>query len=299
MTALPQGPQHLSASDTAAVEALAAGGALRNADCTAFLRWTLPRLGRSWPGYRKVRRLVCKRLARRLRSLGLTDLEGYRRYLDTHPEERASLDALCSIPISRFYRDRGVFDALGEIVLPALAAAATAQSRTTLDCWSAGCASGEEPYTLAILWAPRLPPRFPQLDARIVATDVDARGLVRARAGRYAASSLKELPEYLRAAGFEPDDGKWRVRDRFRHVAFLQQDLREGMPKGPFDLVLCRNAALTYYAPPVRLAIMQRIAERLRPNGALVVGNHESLPDGLDGVAPWPDARATYRRVAA
>ena len=240
---------------------MTAGGIVRDIECTAFLRWALPRLGRSWPGYRKVRRLVCKRLARRLRSLGLTDLEGYRRHLDARAEEWVNLDSLCGIPISRFYRDRGVFDALGEIVLPALAAAATAQSRTTLDCWSAGCASGEEPYTLAIVWALRLQPRFPQFDARIVATDVDARGLVRARAGRYAGGSLKELPEDLRAAGFEPDDGEWRVRDQFRRVAFLQQDLRETMPAGPFDLVLCRNAALTYYAPPVRLAIMQRIAE--------------------------------------
>jgi chemotaxis protein methyltransferase CheR len=75
-------------------------------------------------------------------------------------------------------------------------------------------------------------------------------------------------------------------------VAFQQQDLREAMPEGPFDLVLCRNATLTYYAPPVRLAIMQCIVEQLRPGGALVVGSRDSLPDCLDGVAPWPDARA-------
>ncbi|MGE5792834.1 MAG: CheR family methyltransferase [Bacteroidota bacterium] len=272
---------------------------MRDADCTAFLRWALPRLGRSWPGYRKVRRLVCKRLARRLRSLGLADLEDYRRHLDAHAQEWVSLDALCGIPISRFYRDRGVFDALGEVVLPTLAGGAIAQSRTTLDCWSAGCASGEEPYTLAILWALRLQPRFPALDMRIVATDLDERVLVRARTGRYAASSLKELPDDLRAAGFEPDDRRWRVRDRFRQASFLQQDLRDAMPEGPFDLVLCRNAALTYYAPPVRLAILQRIGARLRPGGALVVGSHESLPDGLAGFAPWPDARAICRRVAA
>jgi chemotaxis protein methyltransferase CheR len=271
---------------------------LRDADCTAFLRWALPRLGRSWPGYRKVRRLVCKRLARRLKSLGLAELEDYRRHLDSHAEEWAYLDALCGVPISRFYRDPGVFDALGGIVLPTLAAAATAQSRTTIDCWSAGCASGEEPYTLAILWALRLQPRFPQLDARIVATDLDARMLVRARAGRYAAGSLKALPEELRAASFEPDDGAWRVRDRFRHVAFLEQDLREAMPEGPFDLVLCRNVVLTYYAPTVQLGIVQRIAARLRSGGALVVGTHESLPDGLAGFAPWPGIRAIHRRAA-
>jgi chemotaxis protein methyltransferase CheR len=271
---------------------------LRDADCTAFLRWALPRLGRSWSGYRKVCRLVCKRLARRLRALALADLEHYRRHLDAHADEWAHLDALCSVPISRFYRDRGVFDALGEVVLTALAREAMVQSRTTLDCWSAGCASGEEPYTIAILWGLRLQPRFPALEMRIVATDLDERVLERARAGRYATSSLRELPDDLRAAGFEPAEGEWRVRDRFRGVDFRRQDLREAMPDGPFDLVLCRNAAFTYYEPAVQHAILQRIGDRLRPGGALVVGSHESLPDGPPAFAPWPSARATYRRVA-
>ncbi|HLB16516.1 MAG TPA: CheR family methyltransferase [Burkholderiales bacterium] len=271
---------------------------MRDDKCSAFLRWALPQLGRSWPGYRKVRRIVCKRLARRLRSLGLADLDGYAQQLATHAEEWQHLDALCGIPISRFYRDRGVFDTLEHVVLPAVAGAVAAQSRTTLDCWSAGCASGEEAYTLAILWVVRLQPRCPQLDMRIVATDLDERLLARARAGRYAASSLKELPEDLLAAGFEPVDGGWRVRDRFRRVEFLRQDLREAMPDGPFDLVLCRNAVLTYYAPAVQLAVMRRIADRLRPGGALVVGIHEWLPDGLASLAPWPGARGVHRRAA-
>jgi chemotaxis protein methyltransferase CheR len=269
---------------------------VRDADCTAFLQWALPRLGRAWPGYRKVRRLVCRRLGRRLRELGLADLAAYRRYLADRPGEWPSLDALCGIPVSRFYRDRGVFDALERTVLPTLAQAA--QPRTGLDAWSAGCASGEEPYSLALLWAIRLQPRFPQLSLRIVATDLDERTLARARAGRYSASSLKALPEDLLAAGFEPADGDWRVRDRFRRVEFLQQDLREAMPDRPFDLVLCRNAVLTYYAPAVQLTVMRRIADRLLQGGALVIGIHESLPDGLAGFAPWPGARGIHRRMA-
>jgi chemotaxis protein methyltransferase CheR len=272
------------------------GSAVRDADCIAFLQWALPHLGRSWPGYRKVRRLVCRRLGRRLRSLGLADLDAYRGYLTARPAEWAALDALCGVPVSRFYRDRGVFDVLERTVLPALAERAS--PRKELAAWSAGCASGEEPYTLALLWTVRLQPRFPQLSLRIVATDLDEHMLARARAGRYAASSLKELPEDLFAAGLEPDGGDWRVRDRFRRVEFLRQDLREAMPEGPFDLVLCRNAVLTYYGPAVRLAVMQGIADRLQPGGALVVGVHESLPGGLAGFAPWPGARGVHRRAA-
>jgi chemotaxis protein methyltransferase CheR len=232
-------------------------------------------------------------LQRRLQALALADADAYRRYLTEHPGEWATLDALCGIPISRFYRDRGVFDALEHAVLPALAQAA--QSRTSLECWSAGCASGEEPYSLAILWAVRVQPRFPRIGLRIVATDVDEHMISRAHAAVYAPSSLKALPADLLASGFEPIDGDWRVRDRFRHVEFLCQDLREAIPGGPFDLVLCRNVVLTYYAPPVQLAVMRRVVEHLRPGGTLVVGIHESLPEGFASLAPWPGMRGVFR----
>src|SRR6516225_732332 len=114
-----------------------------------FLKWCVPRLGLRWPGYRKVRGLVGKRLNRRLAELGLADLSAYRTFLMREPAEWGQLDAMCRIPISRFYRDRGVFDAIGQQLLPEAAAAVTARGANAVKCWSAGCASGEEPYTLA------------------------------------------------------------------------------------------------------------------------------------------------------
>ena len=266
-------------------------------DCTAFLQWALPSLQRSWPGYRRVRHLLCKRLAQRLKALGLADLEAYRRQLATRPDEWRVLDALCAIPVSRFYRDRGVYGALERRVLPALVETA---AHPALAAWSAGCASGEEPYSLALVWALRLQPRFPDARLRIVATDSDPEVLARARAGRYARSSLKELPEDLRVQGFEEkEDGAWRIRDRFRAVDFVQQDLREAMPDGPFDLILCRNVVLTYYAAPLRDLLVTRIAARLRPGGALVVGAHESVPPGVRELVAWRGARMIYRKRAA
>jgi chemotaxis protein methyltransferase CheR len=263
-------------------------------DCTAFLQWALPRLDRSWSGYRRVRRLVCKRLAQRLKALGLADLDAYRRRLAARPEEWRELDALCGIPVSRFYRDRGVYDALERRVLPVLME--TAAARRAIEAWSAGCASGEEPYTLALIWAIRLQPRFPEAGLRIVATDSNAEVLARARAGCYARSSLKELPGDLRTQGFEEKDGSWCIRNRFRVVEFRQQDLREAMPEGPFDLILCRNVVLTYYRPPLRDVIMTRVVDRLRPGGALVVGAHEAIPPGLSDLAAWPGTRMIYRK---
>jgi len=123
---------------------------MRNRDCVAFLKWCLPRLGLRRSGYRKVRGTVCKRLAPRLRALGLPDLDAYRARLAAEQAEWAVLDGLCRIPISRFWRDRAVFDHLAVDVLPALAAAAADSGRTEVRVWSAGCASGEEPYSLRL-----------------------------------------------------------------------------------------------------------------------------------------------------
>jgi chemotaxis protein methyltransferase CheR len=240
---------------------------------------------------------VCKRLAQRLKALGLADLDAYRRHLATRPEEWRELDALCGIPVSRFYRDRAIYDAFARSVLPELAESAA--PRSALAAWSAGCASGEEPYTLALIWAISLQPRFPAVTLRIVATDSDAEVLTRARAGRYAASSLKELPRDIRTQGFEEQDGSWRIRDRFRVVSFVQQDLRAAMPEGPFDLILCRNVVLTYYSPPLRDVLLESIVDRLRPGGALVVGVHESVPPGVRELGAWPGMRSIYRRHPA
>ena len=141
-----------------------------------------------WPGFRKVRRQVCKRIDRRLVELGLPDVSAYREYLETHPAELPILDSLCRIPISRFYRDRGVFDYLRDEILPSLAAIVRDSRDKRLRCWSAGCASGEEPYTLSILWNLELAARFPDVVFELIATDIDPIMLDRARRGCYSRS---------------------------------------------------------------------------------------------------------------
>ena len=101
-------------------------------ECTDFLQWALPQLGLRWAGYRKVRHLVCKRVARRLRELGLAGLAEYRARVARDAAERERLRGLCRIPVSRFYRDRAVFDALRDVVLPGLARRAAGRARSRL-----------------------------------------------------------------------------------------------------------------------------------------------------------------------
>jgi chemotaxis protein methyltransferase CheR len=252
------------------------------------LQGALPRLGLHWPGFRRVRRQVCKRIARRAHELGVSPRE----------LSRDELAALCTVTISRFYRDRAVFDCLGAQVLPALAKAALARGATALDCWSAGCASGEEPYTLSIQWRATLAPRFPALALRVLGTDVDATLLERARSACYNASSLKELPASWRSRAFDRRARLFCLGEDYRHaIEFERRDLLAEPRERRFDLILCRNLAFTYFGPELARAALARITAQLLPGGALVIGVHERLPENNAAFAAWPECRAICQKA--
>jgi chemotaxis protein methyltransferase CheR len=261
-----------------------------------LLQWALPRLGLQWPGFKRVRRQVCRCIDARAKALRLADVPAYRAYLETHADEWPRLDACCLISISRFGRDRPVFEYLADTVLPELIAAR--RDDATLQAWSAGCASGEEPYTLLMYWKLRAAPRFPRATLHIVATDLDPNLLARARVARYTRSSVRELPDDWRTTAFRAE-GRWLVlREPFRHdVDFALQDMRHEAPTGPFDLILCRNAAFTYFDLPLQCRTLERLLGALRPGGALVIGRRERLPPGAAGRAPWAPERGIHRTL--
>lgn len=260
---------------------------MTDAECVGFLQWALPQLGLRWPGFRKVRRQVHKRLNRRLGELGLAGIADYRRHLEAHPEEWPRLEALCRISISHFYRDRSVFDCLRDDVLPTLAEAAIAGSGNQVRCWSIGCASGEEIFTVVILWNAHLQSRFPRVQIQAVGTDIDEQMLQRARRAEYPASSLKDVPTGWRETAFTPSGALYILHTEFqRQVEFRQHDIRTEMPAEVFHLVLCRNLVLTYFAEEFQRQVIQRIVEHILPSGFLVIGRHESLPGATDKLIP-------------
>jgi chemotaxis protein methyltransferase CheR len=271
---------------------------MRDSDCIDFLQWALPCLDLRWPGFRKVRGQVCKRIKRRMRRLGIQTFAAYRERLGTDSEEWRVLDACCHVTISRFFRDKVVFDALRTRILPDIAARAR-RDRRNARCWSAGCASGEEPYSLKILWDLDAAIAFPDVALSIVATDIDDTVLERARRACYARTSLRQLPPDLIPQAFDILCGRLCVRPRHRHrVNFLRQDLRSQAPDGLFDLLLCRNAAFTYFAEPLQRLVLTRILERLLPHGYLIIGAHERLPEGTQGLVRLGCA-GIFRREAA
>jgi chemotaxis protein methyltransferase CheR len=265
-----------------------------------FLQWALPRLGLRWPGFRKVRGQVRKRIGRRITELALDNLRDYRLFLDGHPEEWPHLDNLCRITISRFFRDRGVFSAISDTVLPDLAAQVASRGRDLLRCWSCGCASGEEPYSLALIWQMALVGRFPSLSMTIVGTDADPVMLQRAREAHYPAGCLKELPAKWRKQAFlSGPTGHLSLKAEYKKiVSFLNQDVRSTAPMGRFHLIMCRNLAFTYFDLATQEKILGVFAEHLEPSGALVIGCHEKLPPQAETtLAPWGAEKNIFRKT--
>jgi chemotaxis protein methyltransferase CheR len=209
------------------------------------------------------------------------------------------LDGYCRISISRFLRDRRIFEGLGSEVLPALARTVMNRGETALRAWSAGCASGEEPYSARIVWERLARPGHPDLRCEVTATDSDEHLLERARRAAYPPSSLRELPVDWRETFFEKGEGLYRLRPEVaRDVRFVRQDLRREMPDGPFDAVLCRNFAFTYFDDALQREVLNGLVGRMVPGGALVIGPHEALPeDPAVALAPWPGVPCVWRNA--
>jgi chemotaxis protein methyltransferase CheR len=266
-------------------------------DCVQFLKWSLPRLHMRWNGFRKVRGQVCKRIDRRLNELGLEDAAAYRSFLERNGDEWYVLDSLCRVTISRFYRDREVFRLLEQEVLVQLCEAAMAQGDTELRCWSIGCASGEEPYTLAILWDLGVGHLFPSMRISILATDADLTMIERAKEGCYAQGSLRNLPLVWTKSAFVRVGDRFYVRPGEREkIIFVEQDVRAAEPEGLFHLILCRNLAFTYFDEELQKEILTRLHDKLHDHGSLVVGMHEALPSGFSGFLPWTGYPGIYRK---
>ena len=269
---------------------------MKDSDCIDFLQWALPRLQLRWPGFRKVRRQVCRRVQRRIEALGLSGPETYRDYLERHPEEWSVLDQFTPITISSFYRDRGVWDFLWHKVLTQLATGKVQKLRA----WSIGCASGEEPCTLMLAWRIGVMPLRPRIDMSIVATDVYEPMLERARTACYSFGSLKQLPANWLDQAFEQQRDQYCLRSAYRTgIDIKRQDIRTALPDEAFDLIMCRNLVFTYFDESLQCKTLGRILSRLRDGGALVIGRRESLPEGDWGLVAWDGAEGLgiYRKA--
>jgi len=219
--------------------------------------------------------LVRARLAKRLRALRLPDFDAYLSHVASEPDRREFTEMIDVLTTNKtsFLREASHFDFLRDEVLPGLTGA--------IRIWSAGCSSGEEPYTLAMLVGDALERRASR-DARILATDLSHRVLATAKAGRYAAEAMADVPpRWLQRYWTRRVDGastQYEASPELRRlVHFAKLNLMEKWPmQGPFDAILCRNVMI-YFDKGTQQRMVERYHALLRPGGHLFVGHSESL----------------------
>ena len=219
---------------------------------------------------------ILRRIGRRMAVTRNGTLKEYTDYLRTNPEEINQLVKAFLIKVTGFFRDPEAFNFIGKTIIPALVEKAREGSRT-LRVWSAGCATGEEAYSLALLIAVHLGPEFPEWNVKIFATDLASDAINFARRGLYPANVLKDLPVHYTERFFERIDHGYRVSKALRQVViFGQQDISRGVPFPRIDLVACRNL-LIYLQPELQRVVLDLFAYSLHQSrGYLFLGRAET-----------------------
>jgi chemotaxis protein methyltransferase CheR len=243
------------------------------------------------------RNLVYTRVSRRLRALGFTAFKEYRSYLAENAGELESFINAISTNLTKFFRESHHFDHFrSQVVTPFINGAQRGDGRFRV--WSAGCSTGEEPYTIACVLKHEIPAGA-RYDTRILATDIDTDVLGKAARGLYPASAFDSVPRLYRDC-FEPagnarDAENLRATEDIRSlIAFRRLNLIESWPfRGTFDAVFCRNVMI-YFDNATKASLIERFIQVIKPGGFLYIGHSESFHGSHPALQLV--GRTTYRR---
>jgi chemotaxis protein methyltransferase CheR len=242
------------------------------------------------------RNLVYSRLSRRLRTLGMRTFRQYREYLHENEFELESFINAISTNLTKFFRESHHFEHFrANIAAPLFGAG---RSGRRLRVWSAGCSSGEEPYSAALVLK-REVADIERYDVRILATDIDTEVIDRGARGEYLAASIDEVPlsyrEYFKPTASSSKAGSIVIDCAVRDlVAFKRLNLMETWPfSGAFDAIFCRNVMI-YFDGPTKEKLIARFTEKVKPGGFLYIGHSESLNGSHPGLSLV--GRTIYRR---
>src|SRR2546423_865425 len=219
---------------------------------------------------------ILRRIGRRMTITHNRTMSDYLEYLKTHPEEVGKLVKAFLINVTQFFRDAEAFTYLRREILPDLIVKGRARDRV-LRFWAAGCATGEEPYSLAMLITEMLGEELSDWSVKIFATDLDDAAISFARRGVYTENLLEGLPAEYSSRFFEHTEHGYRIAKALRQmVIFGQQDLSRSAPFPRIDLVLCRNV-LIYFTPELQEYVLNQFAYSLANGGYLFLGKAETV----------------------
>ncbi|HEX7330170.1 MAG TPA: chemotaxis protein CheB [Pyrinomonadaceae bacterium] len=219
---------------------------------------------------------ILRRIGRRMAVTHNANIRDYTDYLRTHPDEVKDLVKAFLIKVTGFFRDPEAYEFLHSTIIPELIERGRENGRT-LRFWSAGCATGEEAYSLALLLADHLGPELPEWNLKIFATDLAGDAIAFARRGLDPENVLADMPDHFRTRYFERIDHGYRISKSLRQVViFGQQDISRGVPFPRIDLVTCRNL-LIYLKPDLQQIVLDLFAYSLHQSrGYLFLGKAET-----------------------
>ncbi|TMJ07335.1 MAG: protein-glutamate O-methyltransferase CheR, partial [Bacillati bacterium ANGP1] len=240
------------------------------------------------------RSTLARRIEKRMQTVGVSHFTEYIDHLEVHPAEFTSLFNTILINVTEFFRDPPAWEFITAEAIPRILKKGTHEQ---IRIWSAGCASGEEAYSIAILFSEALGIDGLQERVKIYATDVDEEALSTARHGRYAEKALEGLPRHLVEKYFTPDGRDYDFHPEARRaVIFGRHDLIQDPPISRVDLLLCRNT-LMYFNNEAQVKVLARFHFALNTGGFLFAGRAEMLLTHANLFAPADLKRRIFTKV--
>ncbi len=230
--------------------------------------------------YRKT--TLLRRMRYRMFKTGCKNYKQYLKYLDEHKEESEMFIESLSINVTDFFRDKKVFDAIRQIVIPSIVKTKQEKQSKNIRIWSIGCATGQEPYSIAILLKEALDGALDEFKIRIFATDMNRKLLDIARDGRYSKEDLMPIKNKLLIKKYFVKDGKkFTIKKNIRRmVIFMKRNIiTEDIVKN-CDIVLCRNLMI-FFSSPLQKRVLKKIRKALAKDGYLLLGTAERAPDSF------------------
>src|SRR5436305_497840 len=261
----------------------------------ALLEYLKQSRGFDFTGYK--RPSLQRRVDRHMHATGIEGYDAYLEYLELHPDEFTALFNAILINVTGFFRDMSTWVYLRNDVLPGLLE--QLQPDQPFRVWVAGCASGEEAYTVAMILADLMGEHEFTRRVKIYGTDVDEEALALARAAVYDERQMGGVPEDFRKRFFEPVDDALSFRsDLRRSIIFGRIDVLRDAPISRLSLLTCRNT-LMYFNADIQAQVIERFSFALNDGGVLLLGKAETLLKDTEFFEPLDGKRRAYRRLAS